>query len=175
MRSAIMEVINEKLRVDGEDELNDVKFYERIQMELAKDCSITSIDPREALRWAWSTYKNQLDNYERWEEALVELGFGEYSTTDEEKREHGWVKIDPAQKYNIVQMDEMGFSLDGSKNGRGGRKAAMIENRNAPKPSVPTNHSSAKVSGLFAINMAKEALPPLFVLPSEAERKFIIF
>ena len=142
-------------------------------MELVKGYSVTSIDPREALRWAWSTHKNQLDNYVRWEEALVELGFGQYSTTDEEKRKYGWVKIDPEQKYNIIQMDEMGFSLDGSKNGRGRRKAAMMENNNAPKPSVPTNHSSEKVSGLFAINMAKEALPPLIVLPSDDERKFI--
>ena len=175
LRSAIMEVVNEKLNSDGEDELNDVKFWERIQMELAKECSITAIDPREALRWAWGTHKNQLDNYVRWEEALVELGFGHYTTTDEERRKHGRVKIDPEQLYNIVQIDEMGFSLDGSKNGKGGRKAAMMENTNAPNPRTPTNHSSAKISGLFAINMAKEALPPLFVLPSDAESKFINF
>ena len=177
MRSAIMEVVNEQLRSNNCDKLDDVKFYERIMKATSRELTVKLMDPREALRWQWLTHSNQEKNYKVWESTLVELGFGVYSQTDEEKKEHGHVMIDPNQVQNIVQMDEMGFSMDGSKNGKGGRKPKVLENKNVSKPGVPTNKSLQKFSGLYAINFGYEVLPPYFILPSDAQSKFwmIIF
>jgi len=48
--TAIGEIVNAKL-VDMEDDvLNATKFYERIEAELARDCSLTTADTRELLR-----------------------------------------------------------------------------------------------------------------------------
>ena len=69
----------------------------------------------------------------------------------------------------MIQFDEMGFSLDGKKNEKGGRPAAVTTNPNIPEPAQPTNHSSQKVTCLFGMNYAGEAIPPMFVIASSAE------
>ena len=63
----------------------------------------------------------------------------------------------------------MGFSLDGKKNGKGGRPAAVPKNPALPDPQQPANHSNQKVTCLCGMNYACEAIPPLFVVASSAE------
>jgi len=169
MRSAVSEIVNSKLLADGEDELNAVAFYRRIQDELSRVCKISSCNHREALRAAWLTWYNQNKHYVNWEFWLVELGFSRWPVDAEEKAKHGNVVFFKDQERRLLQYDEMGFSLDGSKNGKGGREAAVLTNPNIPEPKQPTNKSSQKVTCLFGMNFKKEAIPPLFVLASNAK------
>lgn len=76
LTAAIGEIINTKLAGSDEDVLNSVKFYGRIQAELARGCVLTTNDKRELLRATWLIYDNQKTHYEHWERELVELGFG---------------------------------------------------------------------------------------------------
>jgi hypothetical protein len=160
--------VNAKLSNDGLDELNTVKFYEKIQAALSADCHITAVDSREALRAAWLTYGNQENHYTGWECALVNLGFGRWAS-EGEKGKSGNVHFYHDQVRRVVQFDEMGFSLDGSKNGKGGRPTATPTNPFLPESGKPVNKSSGKTSWMFGCNFADEALPPMVVLPSTAE------
>ena len=167
--AAIGEIVNAKL-VDMEDDvLNATKFYGRIEAELARDCSLTTADTRELLRATWLTYQNQNKHYEYWERQLVDLGFGQYASNHEERLKHGNVVLYDGMAKRIIQCDEMGFSLDGSKNGVGGRESATPTNPNLPEAGKPTNKSSQKSSWMFGMNFDDEPLPPMVVLPSAAE------
>ena len=63
----------------------------------------------------------------------------------------------------------MGFSFDGSKNGKGGRPAAEAINPALPDPKQPRNKSSQKVTCAFGMNYDNEEIPPMFVVTSCAE------
>jgi len=164
-----MEIVNTKLEEDGNDILlNGIGFYARIEAALATNTRLTSPNTREALRAAWLTCDNQLMNYEQWEFWCVDLGFARYATEDE-KATQGNLVFYQDQERRIVQFDEMGFSLDGKKNGKGGRPAAVPKNPALPDPQQPTSHSNQKVTCLCGMNYACEAIPPLFVVASGAE------
>jgi hypothetical protein len=167
-RSKVGEIVNVKLSNDGLNELNTVKFYEKIQAALSADCHITAVNSREALRAAWLTYGNQENHYTGWECALVNLGFGRWAS-EGEKGKSGNVHFYHDQVQRVVQFDEMGFLLDGSKNGKGGRPTATPTNPFLPESGKPVNKSSGKTSWMFGCNFADEALPPMVVLPSTAE------
>jgi hypothetical protein len=127
---------------------------------------LTAADPRELLRAMWLTYENQNLNHIRWEQTLVDLGFGWLAASDIQRKEHGNIVLYPGQAQRIVQVDEMGFSSDGSKNGMGGRPGALLSNSNVPETGTPVNKSSGKTSWLFGMNFADEALPPMAVFAS---------
>ena len=63
----------------------------------------------------------------------------------------------------------MGFWFNGSKNGKGGRPAAMAINLDLPDLKQPRNESSQRVTCIFRINYKNEAIPPMFVVSSGAE------
>lgn len=67
----------------------------------------------------------------------------------------------------------MGFSYDGCKNGKGGRKAAVSNNKNLPQPGQPSNKSSKKNTVIAGMNFAAEALPPGLVLQTAAVNPMI--
>ena len=169
MRHAVAEIVNQKLLQSGQEALKSVPFFERIQKELSRECKLTSPTYREALRAAWLTWRNQNQHYENWEYWVVELGFARWPFGEEEKAIEGNVVFFDGQKRRIVQFDEMGFSLDGSKNGKGGRPAAMLSNPALMEPDTPTNKSSQKITCMYGINFENEPLPPLFVLTTSAE------
>jgi len=105
----------------------------------------------------------------QWEAWCVHLGFGRHPRDDKERAAHGNVVFYEGQQRRMIQFDKMGFSLDGKKNGKGGRPAAVTTNPNIPEPAQPTNHSSQKVTCLFGMNYAGEAIPPMFVIASSDE------
>ena len=169
LRNAVAEIVNEKLLRCGDEELTAVTFFERIQKELSRECKLASPTYREALRAAWLTWRNQNQHYENWEYWVVELGFARWPNHEEEKAIEGNVIFLDGQKRRIIQFDEMGFSLDGSKNGKGGRPAAVLSNPTFMEPEQPVNKSAQKITCMYGINFANEAIPPLFVLTSSAE------
>ena len=171
MQYAICEMINKKLIEDGADGLQSIAFYRRVEIELARHVTLESPDYREALRAAWTTWENQKMNYEQWEYHCVELGFGRYPKDEREQADHGNVVFYEGQQRRIIQFDEMGFSFDGSKNGKGGRPAALSINPTVPDPKQPTSKSSQKITCMFAMNYENEAIPPMFVITSKAQKK----
>jgi hypothetical protein len=174
LRSEVCEIVNSKLRADGLDEINGVKFYAKIQKVLSLDCHIHSCDSREALRAAWLTYENQENQYSAWEYVLTNFGFGRWpDVLSGEKGTHGNVVFYDDQERRVVQFDELGFSLDGSKNGKGGRPTATPTNPLLPEAGKPVNKSSSKTSWMFGCNFADEALPPMVVLASSAETPMV--
>ena len=72
------------------------------------------------------------------------------------------------QAGHVLQFDEMGFSLYGSKNGEGGRPGSTPTNRDLPEAGKTVFKLSAKCSLMFGMNFADEAMLPMVVLPSGA-------
>ena len=102
MRQRIMKIVNAALEKRGEQPLNEVKFYDRIQKCLARDVTLTTTNKRDALRTAWCTYEKQKQDYITFEEAVVALEFGRWSQTKEERREFGNIVLYPGQ-VSLVQ------------------------------------------------------------------------
>ena len=97
LRQQIMAIVNKALEKRGEQPLNEVKYYERIQKHLARDTTLTTTNKRDALRTAWCTYEKQKQDYITFEEAVVGLEFGRWSQTKEERREFGNIVLYPDQ------------------------------------------------------------------------------
>ena len=97
MRMDIMEILNAKLAKDGKDLLNETKYYERIERELSRDISLTTTCKRDALRTLWCTHGNQEMDYKTFEEAIVDLEFGRWTTTDDEREKFGNIILHPGQ------------------------------------------------------------------------------
>ena len=97
MRQLIMKIINAALEKRGKDPLNEVKYYERIQQMLSSDVTLTTTNKRDALRTAWCTYEKQKQDYITFEQTVVDLDFGRWSQTEEERREFGNIVLYPGQ------------------------------------------------------------------------------
>ena len=102
MRQRIMKIVNAALEKRGEQPLNEVKFYDRIQKRLARDVTLTTTNKRDALRTAWCAYEKQKQDYKTFEEAVVDLELGRWSQTKEERREFGNIVLYPGQ-VSLVQ------------------------------------------------------------------------
>ena len=92
-----MEIVNAKLEKDGKQPLNETKYYERIEESLARDITLSVTNKQDALRTAWCCYGNQELDYKVFEETVVDLGFGRWTQTEEERREHGNIMLFPGQ------------------------------------------------------------------------------
>ena len=97
LRKDIMEIVNAKLEKDGKQPLNETKYYERIEESLARDITLSVTNKRDALRTAWCCYGNQELDYKVFEETVVDRGFGRWTQTEEERREHGNIMLFPGQ------------------------------------------------------------------------------
>ena len=84
-----MEIVNTKLEKDGKAALNETKYYERIQEQLGRDVTLETTNKRDALRTAWCTYEKQKQDYKTFEETVVDLKFGRWAQTKEERKEFG--------------------------------------------------------------------------------------
>jgi hypothetical protein len=161
-------IVNAKLMSENQDEISEVQFFECIQKDLSRETILTTTNPRELLRAQWLTYDNQNLNHISFEQTVVSLGFGCWPSSDDERKEHGNVILFSGQARRICQLDEMGFSANGSKNGMGGRPSSLMSNATAPDAGTPVNKSSAKTSWLLGVNFADEALPPLAIFAMSA-------
>ena len=99
-----MGIVNAALENRGEQPLNEVKYYDRIQKHLARDITLTTTNKRDALRTAWCTYEKQKQDYITFEEAVVGLEFGRWSQTKEERKEFGNVVLYRDQVSLVVSL-----------------------------------------------------------------------
>ena len=167
--SIVGEIVNGKRINDGNDEIDDVTFYKRIEKINAMQCEPSTTDKRELLCLMWLSYNKQKRHYMNWEKNLVDLGFARWPVDENERAELGYVVFKPGATSRILHIDEMGFSLDGSKNGVGGRPGTVLTNQKLPDGGEAVEKSSAKVSILFAANYDMQPLPLLIIFPSKAK------
>ena len=93
MRELICSIVNAWLVKNGDEPINDIAFYARIENELAQKVKLKAVDHRDAIRAAWLTYENQKQHYEQWERFLLDLGFGQPATPDELLLNPEWGRV----------------------------------------------------------------------------------
>ena len=69
----------------------------------------------------------------------------------------------------LINFDEIGISFSGSKNGIGGRPGAVMITEDVNEAGTPQHKTSQRVSTIYGMNFAFEALPPFHVIQSTAE------
>jgi hypothetical protein len=161
-------IVNDKMRQDGVQEINEIHLYERVQKENSSKQGIVVADPREAIRVAWLTYSNQKKNYENWESECVRLDFARLPANDREKDQEGYIVFHEGQESRIANWDEMSLALDGSDATAGGRPGATPTLDSIQESGQSTVKSSQKCTCTFGV-AGIEALPPLLIFPSSAK------
>jgi hypothetical protein len=151
-----------------EQSMNMRELYERVQTHNSNRQHLHLSDKREAVRYNWLTWENLLKHYVKLELFLVEKGFARKSSEEEIKKSGEQVKWYPDQLKRALNFDEMGFSLDHSKNGKGGRPPTGLGANDIKDSGKPDQKSSQRVTLLFTVNFAGEALPGVMILPSSA-------
>jgi hypothetical protein len=129
--------------------------------------ALGSPDKREALRVKWLTHSAQKLNYERFEEAAVELGFARYPESGEDA-DGQYIIWREGQQRRVINLDEMSISLDASTTRGGGRPSQVPDAVGVQGSGQAAPKSDAKVTGIFGMNFADEALPPYFQFPTKA-------
>jgi hypothetical protein len=161
-------IVNTKRRAENKPEMDAVSLYDRIQCANSRKQDIEVVDEREALRVAWSTYKNQRDHYVAWEAACVENGFARMPHNDAEKHAEGHVVFYPGQERRIANLDEMRFTLNGKDEHAGGRPAGSHSSGEVPesgKGSDKSDHVCTITMGIIG----NEPMPFLVIFPSQAK------
>lgn len=169
LASLVGDIVNDKRKSEGKEEIHDITLFERIQKINSIGCNVQAPDKREMLRSMWLTVDQQKKHYINWEQALIELEFGRAPNDEREQKEKGFVIIFDGQENRVVHLDEMGFLFDGSKNGIGGRPGTVFSLENISDGGCPTQKSSDRITILCAATFGGEALPPLIVIPSSAK------
>ena len=170
--SAIGKMVNQKLEKDSVTGSDQISLYCQIEQINSTRLSVKTTNRCEEIRTRWLTYSNLKAHYENFEEFLCEFGFASRpNPEDEQFGKHGkeYVKFGENVLHRILNFDEMPFSLDGSTNGVGGQKPGTNTNLGVTQPGMPTNKSSNRVTIIFGINFASEALPPLIITQSKAK------
>jgi hypothetical protein len=168
LESLVGDVVNDKRESDGVDALGTANLYHRIELRNSNKQELQTPDKREALRVRWLTFTSQKKNYERWEQAAVELGFARLPFDNEET--HGqhiiWFE---GQERNVINFDEMSFSLDASTTQGGGRPSQVPNTLGVHGSGEAAPKSDAKITAIFGMNFADEAMPPYLVFPTKAK------
>ena len=169
MESLVGKLVNAKLKQDGASPLNEGKFYKRIEVANSAKIGIKVVDKREELRFKWLSYHNLLAQHVNWEKFMVESGMARLPESEEEKESEGFIVYLDGFLRNILLMDEMPFSLDGSTNGIGGRVAMVPSNGAMNESGKAAYKTDGKSTFLFGMTAAAEALPPFLIVRSKAK------
>ncbi|CAB9513798.1 unknown protein [Seminavis robusta] len=171
LKSCVGEILNSKRQTDGLEPMNDSKFYSRIEKAICHLQDLNKADSRESLRILWLTYQSQLLHYKKWEEEAVRLGFARPLNQDESSEEVGFIVWDEQRLSHVLQFDEMNVALDGADSSIGGResKVPTATGIGLADAGTAAEKSGAKMTIMFGLNFAGEALPPLLLFPSHAK------
>lgn len=168
--SLLDQIVNSRRRRERKKELDATNLY-KYHIEplnsLRQDMNI--VDRREFIRVLWLTYKNLLQNYERWEEVCVREGFARWSESEDEFQEHGKIVfIDGKYSNRFWNFDEMKLSLDQTSERAGGRPANTPTN-----PAIADPGEGEWKSGMYCTVVASiignEPGVPLFIFPSQSK------
>ena len=168
--SLLDQIVNEKRRNEGNNELNATSLYKyHIEPLNSLRQDMNPVDRREFIRVLWLTYKNLQLNYKRWEEACIQEGFARPAETEEELQEHGRIVFyDGKFSSRFMNFDEMQLSLDQNNERPGGRPADTPTN-----PSISDPGSGQYKSGAYCTIVASivgnEPGIPLFIFPTQAK------
>lgn len=87
------EIVKEKRKKNGLDDIWAVKLKERIDMHNAPRQGVKVVDERQKLWTLWCTKRSQLLHYEKPEEFLVEQGYAQVPKDNKERAEQGYVVL----------------------------------------------------------------------------------
>jgi hypothetical protein len=170
LESLVGEVVNAKREADGLDMLGAANLYHRMELSNSRKQYLQTPDKREALRVKWLTYSAQKLNFERWEEAAVQLGFARLLFDDEETNGEHIVWFE-GQAKNVLNFDELSFSLDASTTRGGGRPSQVPDTIGVQGSGEAAPKSDAKVTVVFGMNFNDEAMPPYLMFPTKATKE----
>ena len=153
--------------------MNAKRLVERILEENSYRQNVEIVHPREQRRFLWFTVENLVAHYRNMEECLVRRGYARNSTHEEEQQSGEKIKWFPNQCCRAGNIDEMSWGFGHDANGLGGRPGMSLTTELVPTPGDPAQKSSLKVTLLYGMTFADEALPPLIILPSSAENPII--
>lgn len=98
---------------------------------------------------------------------MVELGFARWPHDDEETNGQSIIYHE-GQEQHIINLDEMALFLDGSTKG-GGRPSQVPSANGVHTEGQSSQKSSDKITCVFGMNFAYEALPPYLWFPTKAK------
>ena len=153
--------------------MNAQKLVTRLLEEDAYRQNVEIVHPREQRRFLWFTAQNLLSHYKNMEMRLVERGYARMSTNNEYQESGEYIKWFPEQCCRAGNIDEMSWGFGHEANGIGGRPGVSLTTELVPNPGDPAQKSSLKVTILYGMTYADEALPPLIILPSSAEQPIL--
>ncbi|CAB9516025.1 hypothetical protein SEMRO_756_G197690.1 [Seminavis robusta] len=171
LKSAVGEILNAKRAADGLELMSDSKFYARIESAICHLQDLNKADNRESLRVLWLTYQSQLLHYKNWEKEAIRLGFARPLNEGESIDEAGHIVWKNERLSHVLQFDEMNIALDANDSAIGGRASRVptATRLGLNDAGSATEKSAAKMTVMFGINFAGEALPPLLVFPTQAK------
>lgn len=173
--SLVEDIVNEGLEKRGVEPVNGRTLNNWIQQRNSDLQNVTIVDTRQAIRVKWLTYRNQKMNHEKFEEWVVELGMARWPADEEERQQEGFVVFDdPNQMARIIIYDEMPFHLDGVDQERGGRPGQVHTNPDLPEAGEPGQNSGTTMTVMIGGNMADEAFPLYFMIPSKAKNPKVL-
>ena len=100
---------------------------------------------------------------------MVEYGFARLPSDKEEKDREGYVVFYEDKKKDLMNYDEMKFSLCGKAQERTGRPAMTPLNPSLPFAGFSDDKSSKDCTLCIGFNFKDELLPVLVILPSAAK------
>jgi hypothetical protein len=84
--SRVGSIANGHLEELGENPLNEIRLFQRIEKANSQLQNVCKADPREINRVKWLTYRTQKQNHQRFEDVSIELGFARLPV-DKDKQE----------------------------------------------------------------------------------------
>jgi hypothetical protein len=98
----------------------------------------------------------------------VQLGFARLPYDEEDTHGEHIVWLE-GQERNVINFDELSFSLDASTTQGGGRPSQVPDNVGVQGSDEAAPKSDAKVTVIFGMNFADEAMPPYLMFPTKAK------
>ena len=118
------------------------KLFEKILIENSYRQDVSHNDSREMLRFMWFTRRNLLLFYEKWEDFLVERGYGRKATDEEYETRNKRVIWYKDQRSQAANGDEIRLALKHGDMNMGGREGSCLVSGLVQNNGVPTETSS---------------------------------
>ena len=118
------------------------------------NCDWRRSNASEEQRVRWTTYQNLCLWFDSWERFLMDCGFGEYCD--------GNFIIFDHKKKNILNLDEMCSSLNGSNGVCGGHPSMTYYNTQFPQLGQATSETALATTMIMGVMQRGRQFPPIF-------------
>ena len=162
VNSVVNNKIDENRKGDG--------LLKRLQKELAGTLDLGEPNKVENRRSKWTTYSNVNIWFDSLKEFLISFGFARGRDSLDDDSMIGEIEFFPGQLHRITSNDESGIVLDNTESARGGRPAMrFFDSYTQESPQQASHKNSYHASGMWAVTLGGLALPPHFILPTDAK------